>query len=668
MSQIFPENLCSDILGESGLFAENIAGFKARQPQQEMADEVAKTLASEDILVAEAGTGTGKTYAYLVPALLSGKKIIISTGTKNLQDQLYHRDLPAVRKLLIDGGESKPVKTALLKGRSNYLCMHRLELTEDQGRFYSRQESAKFLKIRRWSMETKRGDIAELTELDEMDQLWQRVTSTADNCLGQECPQIEQCHLLQARRDAQAADLIVVNHHLFFADMALKDEGFGELLPGANGVIFDEAHQLAETATSFFGERVGSRQFIELADDTIAEYLTDAADHKILQELADRLKKSTADFRLTMQDNIGRYGWSEVVGRRGFREEAGNVQEAIKELVAELEKVKERGKGLAGCAERGSELLDRFSRLILESPKQKIHWIELHTRGFVIHHTPLEIRDTFLGHIEGRSCGWIFTSATLAVDGKFDHFLSEFGLDSFDSSSTTTSSTPSKNRVSPPKVMSRSWDSPFDFKEQSLFFHPEGLPLPNHPDYGDKMMEAMVPVIEASRGRTFLLFTSHRALRSAAEYLRDKEVDYPLLVQGEAPRSQLLERFRELGNGVLLGASSFWEGVDVRGEALSCVIIDKFPFASPGDPVLQAKIAAYNSSGRNAFMELQLPRAVIALRQGAGRLIRDVTDRGLFVVCDTRMLKKSYGHTFLNSLPDMARTRSINVVERFFKK
>ncbi len=598
--------LPSDVLGANGLFAEAIEGFKPRQPQMEMADAVGKAIGSRSVLVAEAGTGTGKTYAYLVPALLSGERVIVSTGTKNLQDQLYHRDLPAVRKLLGRGGS-----IALLKGRANYLCLHRLE---------------------------------------EGDLLWPRVTSTSDNCLGQECGHWEGCHVAHARRRAQEADLVVVNHHLFFADMALKEEGFGELLPGANAVIFDEAHQLAETATSFFGERISHRQLQELAEDTIAEHLTDAPDHKALQSGADALKKAVADLRLALDNPsrpmLGRYPWSQLIGRPKLEPAIDELRETLVELIGELKRVAERGKGLQGCVERGEELLDRLIRLTGVAPEGQIHWVDLHKSGFAIHHTPLEIRETFQGYMEGRGCSWIFTSATLTVDDQFDHFLREFGIE---------------------EAATAQWESPFDFQQQALFFHPKGLPQPNAPDYGAEMMAQMLPVIEASGGRTFLLFTSHKALREAAAFLRDEEVAFPLLVQGEAPRSQLLERFRTLGNAVLLGASSFWEGVDVRGEALSCVIIDKFPFASPGDPVLQARIQALSSAGRNALVELQLPRAVIALRQGAGRLIRDVEDRGVFVVCDPRLLKKRYGHTFLNSLPDMARTREVSEVEAFFK-
>lgn len=612
----------------------------------EMADAVAEAIGKRSILVAEAGTGTGKTYAYLVPAILSGERVIISTGTKNLQDQLYHRDLPAVRKLLGRGGS-----IALLKGRANYLCLHRLALTEEQGRFYSRREASKFTRLQRWAHQTRSGDIAEMDGMEEGDRLWPRVTSTSDNCLGQECGEWDNCHVVNARRRAQEADLVVVNHHLFFADMALKEEGFGELLPGANAVIFDEAHQLEETATSFFGERISHRQLTELADDTIAEQLSDAPDQRSLQGAADTLSKAVADLRLALggveRQEFGRHPWPLVAQRSGVDAAIADCAGALQSLIDELKQVSERGKGLLGCQERAAALLDRLQRLTVPAPEGQVHWVDLHKSGFTIHHTPLEIRDTFQGFMAGRNCGWIFTSATLTVDREFGHFLRQFGIE---------------------QALTRQWQSPFNYQQQALFFHPKGLPLPNAPHYGQAMMEQVLPIIEASKGRTFLLFTSHRALREAATFLRQQEVDFPLLVQGESPRSQLLEQFRELGNAVLLGASSFWEGVDVRGDALSCVIIDKFPFASPGDPVLQARIDALNRDGRNAFLELQLPRAVIALRQGAGRLIRDVADRGVFVICDPRLLKKQYGHTFLNSLPDMARTREVGEVEAFFQQ
>ncbi len=636
----------SEVLGDSGVFTRSIEGFQSRRPQMEMADAVADAIAERSMLVAEAGTGTGKTYAYLVPALLSGERVIISTGTKNLQDQLFHRDLPAVRKLLGRG-----VVTALLKGRSNYLCLYRMAQADEQGRFSSRREASTFVRVRRWAHQTEYGDIAEVDDVEEGDPFWHNVTSTADNCLGQECDQWDQCYVVQARRRAQEADLVVVNHHLFFADLALKEEGFGELLPGANAVIFDEAHQLAETASSFFGERISQRQLKELAQDTVAEQLVGAPDHQQLRQRSDALSKAASDLRLAFdrkeRTTLGRFPWGELMSRGGLDQAQEAVEEALQLLVTELELVAERSKGLQGCLERAEQLQDLFSRLTGKAPENQIHWIDLFKNGFAIHHTPLEIRDTFQRYIEGRSCSWVFTSATLAVDGQFDHFLHEFGIE---------------------EAITVQWESPFDYQRQALFFHPKGLPQPNTDAYGESMLEQMLPVIRASQGRAFLLFTSHRALREAAEYLRQQSMEFPLLVQGEASRGQLLEQFRKQGNAVLLGAASFWEGVDVRGEALSCVIIDKFPFASPGDPVLQAKIQALNSAGRNAFVELQLPRAVIALRQGAGRLIRDIHDHGVFVVCDPRLLKKGYGHTFLNSLPDMARTREIGEVEAFFEQ
>ncbi len=633
----------SDILGEAGGFAAALDGYRPRQAQMEMADRVAAAIDQHETLVVEAGTGIGKTFAYLVPALLSGERVIISTGTKNLQDQLFHRDLPLVRQVLGGGG-----KSALLKGRTNYLCLHRLYQTESQGRFNSRKEAASFVKIRHWADRTRQGDIAEMSRIDEGSPLWGRVTSSSDNCLGQECDYWDGCFVVQARREAQQADVVVVNHHLFFADMALKEEGVGELLPGANAVIFDEAHQLGGIATAFFGEQLGSRQLMALADDTVAAYLAHCSHHKPLQQQAEQLKQRIADLRLSFNSaehaRLGRYPWKEITGSAVVDQATAQLQRSLQGLRRELEVVAACDKELELALERCKLLTESLERLTSTAPPGQIHWIELHERTLSIHHTPLEISENFQTFIQGQECGWIFTSATLAIEGRFDHFLSEFGIEG---------------------AATAQWQSPFDYSKQALFYHPQGLPPPGDPGYTRAMMEQMLPVIEASKGRTFLLFTSHRALREAAEFLRQQSLDYPLLVQGEGARTHLLERFRQEGNALLLGAASFWEGVDVRGDALSCVIIDKFPFASPGDPVLQARIDAMRLANRNPFIQLQLPRAVILLRQGAGRLIRAVDDRGVFVVCDPRLLKKGYGHTFLNSLPEMARTRELEQVVNF---
>lgn len=630
----------TDILATDGPFARQLQGYAERPQQQELAAAVEQALADESVLVAEAGTGTGKTFAYLVPALLSGKKVIISTGTRNLQDQLFHKDIPLVRKAL-----EVPVDVALLKGRANYLCPHRMELAQSEGRFHSRSQVADLQKVRKWATQTDTGDIAELSDLPEDSPLWSQITSTADNCLGSDCEYIDRCHLAHARKRAQEADVLVVNHHLLFADMALKDEGFGELLPGANAFILDEAHQLPDTASNFFGTSITANQLLELARDTVAEDLKEAGESRQLRIFAEKLEKTVRDMRLVFDRDPTRGPWRDVCERSEMGRSIDEVGECLENVHNCLEPLAARGKGLESCFERAQVLLARFGMLTGPTPDGFIHWYETHTRSFSINLTPMDVAQLFSKQLSARPASWVFTSATLAVGDNFDHFTHQLGLEN-----ATTAR----------------WESPFDYPNQAVLYVPDGMPEPNSPGYTEAVIEQALPVIEASGGRTFLLFTSHRALRQAAELLEGR-LDYPLLVQGEAPRTVLLDKFRSLGNAVLLGTGSFWEGVDVRGEALSCVIIDKLPFASPGDPVLQARIDAMRRAGGNPFMEYQLPQAVITLKQGVGRLIRDINDRGVLMLCDPRLGSKSYGRVFIDSLPPMSKTRKFEVVERFYR-
>jgi len=631
----------AEILSREGPFARLLQGFAPRSQQQEMAAAVESAIADDGVLVAEAGTGTGKTFAYLVPALLSGKKVIISTGTRNLQDQLFHKDIPLVRKAL-----EVPVDVALLKGRSNYLCPHRLELAQSEGRFHSRSQVADLQKVRKWAGRTDTGDIAELSDLPEDSPLWSQITSTADNCLGSECEFIEGCHLAHARRRAQEADVLVVNHHLLFADMALKDEGFGELLPGANAFILDEAHQLPDTASNFFGTSVTANQLLELARDTVAEDLKEAGESRQLRIFAEKLEKAVRDMRLMFDKQPNRGAWRDYREQPDMVSAITDVAGCLENLLGCLKPLSVRGKGLESCYARAEVLQERFTVLTGPTPEGFIHWYETHTRSFSLNLTPMDVAKLFSKQVESHPCSWVLTSATLAVGESFEHFLHQLGLE---------------------EAVTHRWDSPFDYPHQAVLYVPEEMPEPNSPGYTEAVVEKALPVIEASGGRTFLLFTSHRALQRAAELLQDR-FDYPILVQGDAPRTVLLERFRELGNAVLLGTGSFWEGVDVRGEALSCVIIDKLPFASPGDPVLQARIDAMRQAGGNPFMEYQLPQAVITLKQGVGRLIRDVNDRGILMLCDPRLGSKSYGRVFIDSLPAMSKTRKLEVVQRFYRQ
>ncbi|WP_456414209.1 ATP-dependent DNA helicase [Thiolapillus sp.] len=629
------------VLGPRGLLSDALPGFSWRAQQQEMAEAVASCIELGGRLIAEAGTGTGKTFAYLVPALLSGAKVIISTGTKNLQDQLFIKDLPLLRDAM-----ASPASVALLKGRGNYLCVHRLENALLDPRGQRREIARQLRQVQGWSVSTRSGDIAEMTSLPEDSAVWPLITSTGDNCLGSDCPSFGKCHLLEARKRAQEADVVIINHHLLCADFSIKDEGFGELLPAADAYIIDEAHQLPDVASSFFGVSVGTRQFLDLCRDSRAEYVREAGDLPKILEQIDHLEKAARDFRLAFGQDGQRGAWDEVAGDKDVQNGLAYLQKELEGLSGMLKSIEGRGKGLDGCLNRAQGLAADLGQIISpENAEEQVCWFEVHSHSVRLNSTPLDVAGLFQGQMACHPAAWIFTSATLAVGESFAHFQQQLGL---------------------LKADTACWDSPFDYAEQALWFVPKGLPDPSAPNYTDKVMELALPMLQASKGRAFLLFTSYRALHRAADWLRDK-LEFPLLVQGSAPKAELLKQFVERGNAVLLGTSSFWEGVDVRGGALSLVIIDKLPFASPGDPVLKARLDAMRKSGGNPFMEYQVPQAAIALKQGAGRLIRDVTDRGVLVLCDPRLLRKSYGHTFLDAMPPFARTRELKDALEFLQ-
>jgi len=610
-----------------------------------MARAILEAIEGGRALAVEAGTGTGKTFAYLVPALLAGGKVIVSTGTKTLQDQLHNRDLPAVREALATGAT-----TALLKGRANYVCLYRMERALAEG-VDSREGATQLRVIQRFAALSLTGDKGDLAQVPEDAAVWPHATSTRENCLGQSCPKYDECFVMRARRNALAADVVVINHHLFFADVALRDEGISELLPACNTVVFDEAHQLAETARLFFGETLSSSQLLELARDARLELAAAGGGSPELDRLAGALDKAARDLRLCFAEEGARLGWAQALRAPGFQAALAALAAALAALGKPLAEQAERSEGLAGCARRAREAYALLERLTGgdEADEQggRVRWAEVFGRSVQLHVTPLSPAELFRRQMSDHPRAWVFASATLAVGEDFSHFKRELGIDD---------------------AAARTWPSPFDFARQALLYVPKGLPVdPNAPAFTEAVVEAALPVLRASRGRAFLLFTSHRALKRAHQLIAGR-IDYPLLVQGTGARSELLVRFRALGNAVLLGAASFWEGVDVRGEALSVVLIDKLPFAPPDDPVLAARIEALRAQGGNPFIEYQLPQAVLQLKQGAGRLIRDASDRGVLVLCDPRLYTRSYGKTIRASLPPMKQTRVLADVEAFFAR
>ena len=636
----------AEVFSPEGPLASGIPGYRLRTQQLEMAERIATAMAENRVLVAEAGTGTGKTFAYLVPALLSGGKVIVSTGTKNLQDQLFSRDIPTVRKAL-----GSPVKVALLKGRANYLCHYHLERSLADGRFQSREDAAHAQRIARFVKQTQNGDKADCGEVPENSPVWSLVTSTRENCLGQECPNNKECFVLAARREALAADLVVVNHHLFFADVMLRDEGTAELLPACNTVIFDEAHQLPETASLFFGENVSTAQVIDLARDVRAEGLVSARDCLDLPKLCAVVEKAAKDLRLILPVEPARFSLAQLEERMGFDNAVFGLVRELEAFAALLETQAQRSEGLENCWRRGGELLAQLRRWQKGADADYVRWGETYTLSLQLNATPLIIASIMQKQMSGHPRAWIFTSATLAVQHDFGHYCAEMGLD---------------------QAESAFWESPFDYERQALLYSPMNLPDPNSYDFTEAVVKAAFPVVEASGGRAFFLCTSLRAMRRTydllADFLERAGLEFPLLIQGEGSKNELLERFRRLGNAILVGSQSFWEGVDVRGDALSLVVIDKLPFAPPDDPVLSARIERMKQEGRNAFMDYQLPRAVINVKQGAGRLIRDETDRGVLMICDPRLISKPYGKRIWRSLPPMRRTRELEDVQRFFQE
>ena len=647
----------SAVFSEEGPLAQHLPGFRARPGQQAMAQTIAEAISERRCLIAEAGTGTGKTFAYLVPALTGGGKVIISTGTKTLQDQLFERDLPLVRDAL-----KLPLSVALLKGRSNYLCLHRIAQAQVEDLFPSKQDAKHLKTIVSFLRTTERGDRSELSNIPDHAGIWPLVTSTRDNCLGTHCAHVDDCFVMKARKEALDADVVVINHHLFFADALLREEGLNELLPACNTVILDEAHQLPDIATVFFGERIGGAQLAELARDAEIAIRAEANDLTELLIRISRLIPAIRQLRLAVGEFPGKYSASKLLSQPTFVEALQGLTKVLDETASDLGTVAERSEDLELVANRAKTLARALQQWIEveesvddentadENNIPLIRWADISSHGWQLHASPLSVAPIFRNFVENSARSWILTSATLSVAGQFTHYQHELGLEN---------------------AQTARWDSPFDYEHQAILYVPTGLPLPNSKEHTDAVIDAAMPVLTASQGRAFLLFTTHRALQHARQRLEtifaEQGHDWPLLVQGEASRSELLERFRREKNAVLLGAASFWEGVDVAGDALSVVIIDKLPFAPPDDPLLAARLEHLKKNGGEPFRDWQLPQAAISLKQGAGRLIRTETDCGVLMITDPRLVEKPYGKKLWRSLPPMKRTRELRDVVAFFE-
>ncbi|STO93672.1 ATP-dependent helicase [Haemophilus pittmaniae] len=629
-----------DVFSIDGDLSRHIKGFRPRDEQLEMAQVVAEAIESKSTVIVEAGTGTGKTFAYLAPVLLAGKKTIISTGSKNLQDQLFNRDLPAIKKALGYSG-----KIALLKGRSNYLCLERLDQVIAQGVLGDKSVLTDLSKVRRWNNSTQSGDLSECIELAEDSPILPQLTSTSESCLGSDCPNYAECYIAKARKKALNADLVVVNHHIFFADMAVKENGFGELIPNAEAIIFDEAHQLPDIASQYFGQSLTSRQLFELCKDINIVYRTELKDMQQLGNIADTLQKIIQDFRLLLGEGNQRGNWRDLSKQSMVAKAFNLLQEKLAFLSEVIKLVLGRSQTLDSIFERLEAIKVQLERLAETNVVGYCYWYETIGRQFGLHITPLTVADKFGSQVANKEAAWIFTSATLAVGADFQHFCQRLGI------------SPHKQKILP---------SPFNYCEQALLCVPRYLPPTNRPNTLTALGEMLLPLIEANQGRCFVLCTSYAMMRGLAEYFRAQS-ELSILLQGESAKTQLLTQFVEEKHSVLVATSSFWEGVDVRGDALSLVIIDKLPFTAPDEPLLKARIEDCRLQGGDPFNDIQIPEAVIALKQGVGRLIRDVTDRGAVVICDNRLVTRAYGETFLKSLPDAKRTRDLRKVVQFLQ-
>jgi len=629
------------LFGQGGALARALEGFVSRPSQRRMAERIETALSERETLLVEAGTGTGKTFAYLVPALRSGLRVLISTGTRTLQDQLYARDLP-----LLSGALGRPAHIALLKGRANYLCRSRLPALSSQGSLLPGAATALLSRIVGWLASTRSGDLSELRDFAETDPLRAQLTSTRESCTGSRCSEFSRCHVFAARRAALEADIVVVNHHLLMADLALKEDGFGDLLPSVDALILDEAHQLPDLAAEFFGVGCSSRQFELLLQDVRRELTAAQVPPRDAQQIAHQLEQPLRELIASLGRGERRIAWQDL--ERQVLERSKALRTALQAFAQALDEL-DAGAEIAQCALRARGLAQAMEQIADPALAEGARAAVVTARGFQLSLLPYDISARFRALVQQRRSAWIFTSATLAVAGDFAHFSRRLGLH---------------------EAATLCVESPFDYERQALLYLPTGMPDPAAQGYGEAVLQVAVPLIEAAGGGAFLLFTSHRALAAAARTLREHSemAGRELLVQGAAPREQLLRRFRESGRAVLLGTASFWEGVDVQGAALRLVLIDKLPFGHIDDPQVRARVEYLQSQGGNPFRDYQLPEAALALKQGVGRLIRSEEDRGVVVICDPRLTTRGYGRSLLASLPPMRVTREAEAATAMLRR
>lgn len=638
--------LAREAFAAQGALSRAAEQFRPRSGQTEMAVEVARTIEAGGVLVVEAGTGVGKTFSYLVPALLSGERVLLSTATKTLQDQLYGRDLPRLVEAL-----GLPVRTALLKGRGSYLCPHRLELARQDATLPDRAAVRALAKVEEWSQVTRTGDLAEMPGLDERSPVIPLVTSTRENCLGSQCPKFRACHVNAARREALAADVVVINHHLFFADLAVRESGMAELLPTVRVAIFDEAHQLNETGVQFLGRQLGTGQLLDFARDVLAAGLQLARGLADWQQLASVVERAARELRLVVGRQAGRLRWVEEapqgVPQQAWSDALLALAQALQAAGAALETVSEIAPDFPRLHERASMLLSRAQAFTQPAPLGSVRWVDAGAQLRLVE-SPLDIAEAVqtrllaTGQDEESRRSWIFTSATLGDDERLSWFTEPCGLS---------------------QAQVRKVESPFDYASQAAVHVPRSMPRPADPGHSAAVAALAADAALRLGGRTMVLTTTLRALRSIGEALQARfegAGEIEVLVQGQWPKRRLIERFREGDEHgrpgcILVASASFWEGVDVPGDALQLVVIDKLPFPPPGDPLVEARAQRLEAQGRSAFNDYFVPEAAVALKQGAGRLIRRETDRGVLVVCDTRLVTMGYGRRLMAALPPMRR-------------